>query len=165
MVSAVPPLGSRPLAPSAKVEPADDEANQQPTLSHRLSIADGDDEFDSDFMNVRFRAFTPPFDAPHSSGPKKLAVVGSLPQLGDWHLDGSVPLRVVRTDGEWGVMVVEETIDSFLSFSAFAFSSLSTRLALTFDRFSLSLADQHVLFCTGDNLVWESDPVAIPRAR
>lgn len=100
MVSAaVPPLGLRPQAPA--VEPADDDANQQPTLSHRLSIADGDDEFDSDFMNVRFRAFTPPFDAPHSSGPKKLAVVGSVPQLGDWHLDGSVPLRVVRMDGEF----------------------------------------------------------------
>lgn len=91
----VPPLGTQ----QAKVEPANDDANQQPTLSHRLSIG-ADDDDDSDYMNVRFRALTPPFDAPHSGGPKKLAVVGSLPQLGDWHLDGSIPLRVVRTDGE-----------------------------------------------------------------
>lgn len=80
------------------MEPAEDVANQ-PMLDQRVSIADDEDDL-SEHMNVRFRATTPPFDAPHSGGPKKLAVVGSLPQLGDWHLDGSMPLRVVRTDGE-----------------------------------------------------------------
>ena len=121
MVTVVSPL---------RVEPAEDDANQQPTLSHRLSIADGDggDEFDFDFMNVRFRASTPPFDAPHSGGPKKLAVVGSLPQLGDWHLDGSVPLRVVRTEGKEG-------IDRFF----FSLSlSFPTRSLAHFQRNSLS---------------------------
>ena len=111
MVSVVPIIASLHKAPAAanNVEPADDDVNQQPTLSHRLSFADPDD-FDGDFMNVRFRASTPPFDAPHSGGPKKLAVVGSLPQLGDWHLDGSVPLRVVRTEGK-KERREEETID------------------------------------------------------
>jgi hypothetical protein len=120
MVTVVPPLLSRHQAPPTNVEPANDDANQRPTLSHRLSIADGDDDFDFDYMNVRFRASTPPFDAPHSGGPKKLAVVGSLPQLGDWHLDGSVPLRVVRTEGKGKEEGREGAIDSF-SHPSFAF--------------------------------------------
>ena len=41
---------------------------------------------------ITFRAVTAPFDAPHSGGPKKLAVVGSIPELGGWHLEGGVPL-------------------------------------------------------------------------
>ena len=139
MVAVVPPLPS-----ATKVEPAEDDANQQPTLSHRLSIADGDDDADFDYMNVRFRASTPPFDAPHSGGPKKLAVVGSLPQLGDWHLDGSVPLRVVRTEGE----KARERSRRFFLFSSTFSASLFSPL-LTFGRLSLSLllslADEHLL--------------------
>lgn len=84
-----------------------DAGEEKPMLSRaKYSIierfGDDDDDFDldSDVLHVRFRATTPPFDAPHSSGPKKLAVVGSVPQLGDWHLDGSVPLRVVRVEGK-----------------------------------------------------------------
>ena len=43
-------------------------------------------------ISIIFRAVTAPFDAPHSGGPKKLAVVGSIPELGGWHLEGGVPL-------------------------------------------------------------------------
>lgn len=103
----VPPLAS--AGGETLHQPAD--AQEQPVLQRaKWSIinvnadgdaADEDDDLDSDVMHVRFRATTPPFDAPHSGGPKKLAVVGSVPQLGDWHLDGSVPLRVVRVEGEF----------------------------------------------------------------
>jgi len=51
---------------------------------------------------VVFRATTAPFDAPHSGGPKKLAVVGSLPCLGAWRLGGSVPLEHTHRDGGMG---------------------------------------------------------------
>jgi hypothetical protein len=49
---------------------------------------------------VVFVAVTDAFDAPHSGGPKKLAVVGELAELGGWSLGGSLPLEQVRREGE-----------------------------------------------------------------
>lgn len=140
------------------MEPADD-ARQQPALSHRVSVADlrGNDE-ENDVVFVRFKASTPPFDASSCVGPRKLSVVGGLAQLGDWHLGKSISLRVVGNEGK--------LIDCF--FQCLSLASPFFRLQLTFT--ALSLATRHAYttrraYTTGDNLLWESAPVAIPRDR
>ena len=58
-------------------------------------------------LPVVFRAVTAPFDAPHSGGPKKLAVVGSIPELGGWHLEGGIPLQHSSVDPTTGDLVWE----------------------------------------------------------
>jgi len=52
------------------------------------------------FLPIKFVAVTDAFDAPHSGGPKKLAVAGGLTELGGWSLGGSLPLEQVRREGE-----------------------------------------------------------------
>ena len=49
---------------------------------------------------IKFVAITDAFDAPHSGGPKKLAVVGGLAELGGWSLGGSLTLEQVRREGK-----------------------------------------------------------------
>jgi hypothetical protein len=54
----------------------------------------------ADTLPVKFVCTTERFSDPHSGGPKKLAVVGGLAELGGWSLAGSLPLEQTRQEGE-----------------------------------------------------------------
>jgi hypothetical protein len=64
--------------------------------------ADGGDAAIPKTLPVNFVCVTPLFSDPHSGGLKKLAVVGSLAELGGWGLDGSLPLEQTRQEGARG---------------------------------------------------------------